>query len=69
MFWTVFALLVILWVLGIASQSQDFIVDVSAPLDWARESGSPQTSYKLERNWKTRRTGPVRTTRLPGASS
>jgi hypothetical protein len=55
MFWTVLGLLVILWVLGIASQSQDFTVDVSAPLDWTRECSSPQTSYKLERNGKTRR--------------
>ena len=55
MFWTVLVLLVILWVLGIASQSQDFTVDVSAPLDWARECSSPQASYKLERNGKTRR--------------
>jgi hypothetical protein len=54
MFWTVLGLLVILWVLGIASQSQDFTVDVSAPLDWTREGSSPQASYKLERNGKTR---------------
>ena len=55
MFWTVLVLLVILWVLGIASQSQDFTVDVSAPLDCTRECSSPQASYKLERNGKTRR--------------
>ena len=55
MFWTVLGLLVILWMLGIASQSQDFTVDVSAPLDWTRECSSPQASYKLERNGKTRR--------------
>jgi hypothetical protein len=55
MFWTVLGLLVILWVLGIASQSQDFTVDVSAPLDWTRQCSSPQASYKLERNGKTRR--------------
>ena len=42
MFWTVLVLLVILWVLGIASQSQDFTVDVSAPLDWTRECSSPK---------------------------
>ena len=54
MFWTVLVLLVILWVLGIASQSQDFTVDVSAPLEWTRERSSPQASYKLERNGKTR---------------
>jgi hypothetical protein len=54
MFWTVLGLLVILWVLGIASQSQDFTVDVSAPFDWTRECSSPQASYKLERNGKTR---------------
>ena len=50
MFWTVLVLLVILWVLGIASQLQDFTVDVSAPLDWTRERSSPQASYELERN-------------------
>jgi hypothetical protein len=50
MFWTVFVLLVILCVLGIASQSQDFTVDVSVPLDWARESSSHQASNKLENN-------------------
>ena len=55
MFWTVLVLLVMLWVLGIASQSQDFTVDVSAPLDWTRECSSPQARYKLERNGKTRR--------------
>jgi hypothetical protein len=55
MFWTVLGLLVILWVLGIASQSQDFTVDVSAPLGWTRECSSPQASYKLERNGKIRR--------------
>jgi hypothetical protein len=55
MFWTVLGLLVILWVLGIASQSQDFTVDVSAPLDWTRQCSSPQASYKLERNGKIRR--------------
>jgi hypothetical protein len=55
MFWTVLGLLVILWMLGIASQSQDFTVDVSAPLDWTRQCSSPQASYKLERNGKTRR--------------
>ena len=55
MFWTVLGLLVILWVLGIASQSQDFIVDSSAPLDWTRGCSSPQASYKLERNGKTSR--------------
>ena len=55
MFWTVLVLLVILWVLGLASQLQDFTVDVSAPLDWTRECSSPQASYKLERNGKTRR--------------
>jgi hypothetical protein len=54
MFWTVLGLLVILWVLGMASQSQDFTVDISAPLDWTRECSSPQASYKLERNGKTR---------------
>jgi len=54
MFWTVLVLLVILWVLGIASQSQDFTVDVSAPFDWTGECSSPQASYKLERNGKTR---------------
>jgi len=48
MFWTVLVLLVILWVLGIASQSQDFIVDDSAPLDWAREYSSDQASNELE---------------------
>jgi hypothetical protein len=50
MFWTVLVLLVILWVLGIASQLQDFTVDVSAPFDWTRESSLPQASYKLERH-------------------
>jgi hypothetical protein len=55
MFWTVLVLLVILWVLGIGSQSQDFTVEVSAPLDWTRECSSPQASYMLERNGKTRR--------------
>jgi hypothetical protein len=55
MFWSVLVLLVILWVLGIASQTQDFTVDVSAPLDWTRECSSPRASYKLERNGKTRR--------------
>ena len=48
MFWTVLVLLVILWVLGIASQSQDFTVDDSAPFDWARECGSQQASNELE---------------------
>ena len=66
MFWTVLVLLVILWVLGIASQSQDFTVDVSAPHDWPREGSSHQASYKLERNWKNRRTGFARTTRRLG---
>ena len=61
MFWIVLVLLVILWVLGIASQSQDFIVDVSAPLDWTREGSSPQASYKLEPDGKTRRVGSVGT--------
>jgi hypothetical protein len=64
MFWTVLVLLVILWVLGIASQSQDFTADVSAPLDWTRECSSPQASYKLERNGKTRRIGSVGTIRM-----
>jgi hypothetical protein len=50
MFWTVFVVLVILCVLGIASQSQDFTVDVSAPLDWTRECSSHQASNKLENN-------------------
>jgi hypothetical protein len=66
MFWTVLVLLVILWVLGIACQTQDFIVDVSAPLDRACDCSSHQVSYKLERNWKTRPTRSVRTTRMLG---
>jgi hypothetical protein len=48
MFWTVLVLLVILGVLGIASQSQDFTVDVSAPPDWARECSLYQASNKVE---------------------
>ena len=64
MFWPVLVFLVILFVLGIASQSQDFTVDVSAPLDWTRECSSPQASYKLERNEETRRIGSVGTIRM-----
>lgn len=64
MFWTVLVFLVILWVLGIASQSQDFTVDVFAPLDRIHECSSPQASYKLERNGKTRRIGSVGTIRM-----
>ena len=64
MFWSVLVLLVILFVLGIASQSQDFTVDVSAPLDWTRECSSPQASYKLELNEKTRPIGSVGTIRM-----
>ena len=48
MFWTVLVSLAILWLLGIASQSQDFTVDVSAPLDWDRECSSQQAT-----SWKT----------------
>lgn len=64
MFWTVLVLLGILFVLGIASQSQDFTVDVSAPLDWTREGSSPQASYKLERHEQTRSIGSVGTIRM-----
>ena len=66
MFWPVLVFLVILFVLGIASQSQDFTVDVPAPLDWTRECSSPQASYKLERNEETRRIGSVGTIRILG---
>jgi hypothetical protein len=66
MFWTVLVLLVILWVSGIACQTQDFTVDVSAPLDQAYDCSSHQASCKLERNWKTRTTRSVRTTRMLG---
>ena len=64
MFWTVLVLLVILWVLGIASQTQDFTVDMSAPLEWTRECSSPQASYKLEPSGKTRRIGSIGTIRM-----
>ena len=43
MIWAVAVLFVIFWVLGIAVQTQDFIVDDSAP-----DSGSQHVSYKLE---------------------
>jgi hypothetical protein len=48
MFWTVMVLLVILGVLGIASQSQDFTVDDSAPLDWAPECSLHEAGNELE---------------------
>ena len=66
MFWTVLVLLVILWVSGIACQTQDFTVDVSAPLEQAYDCSSAPSRLQVGKKLENPHHQVVRTTRMLG---